>query len=117
VTELLASAPGPVVAVSDFMKAVPDQIARFIPALSADTPTGKGAAPSRARPFVTLGTDGFGRSDTREALRRFFETDEAHIVVATLGALSELGEVEPALVAKAIKEYGLDADVDDPRTR
>ena len=117
VTHLLAGAPGPVVAVSDFMKAVPDQIARFIPGLPAGTAKRKGATPSQPRPFVTLGTDGFGRSDTREALRRFFETDEAHIVVATLGALSELGEVEPALVAKAIKEYGLDADIADPRTR
>ena len=69
VTELLDDGEGPIVAVTDFMKAVPDQIARWVPA---------------GRRFVPLGTDGFGRSDTREALRRHFETDAPHVVVATL---------------------------------
>ena len=72
VTELLAG-EGPIVAVTDFMKAVPDQIARWVPA---------------GRSFTPLGTDGFGRSDTREALRRHFETDAPHVVVATLAALA-----------------------------
>ena len=76
---LLADSSGPIVAVTDFMKIVPEQVARFVP----------------DRPFVPLGTDGMGRSDTREALRRFFEVDAGHVVVAVLSALAELGEVKP----------------------
>ena len=114
VAELLATAPGPIVAVTDFMKAIPDQIARFIPAIEVTT---KKSSSSRTRPFITLGTDGFGRSDTREALRRFFETDEGHVVVAVLSGLAALGEIEPDIVDKAIKDYGLDPDLDDPRTK
>ena len=84
------------------MKAVPDQISRFVP---------------EGRSFVPLGTDGFGRSDTREALRRFFETDAASVEVAALSALASAGEIEPEVVAKAIRHHGLDADTPDPRTR
>ena len=102
VTELLGRSSGPIIAVTDFMKAVPDQIARFVP---------------DGRPFVPLGTDGFGRSDTREALRRFFETDAASVEVAALSALASAGGVEPEAVAKAIKNHGLDPDSPDPRTR
>jgi pyruvate dehydrogenase E1 component len=100
VTEQLGTTGGPIVAVTDFMAAVPDQIARWIP---------------DDRPFVSLGTDGFGRSDTREALRRFFETDAAHVVVATLSALASKGDASPDEVAKAIRHYGIDADAPDPR--
>ena len=114
VVERLSGAPGPVIAVSDFMKAVPDQIARFIPPI---TSTSKGTTITSIRPFITLGTDGFGRSDTRAALRRFFETDEAHVVVAVLSGLAATGEIEIGLVDKAIKEYGLDPELADPRTR
>ena len=114
VVERLSGTPGPVIAVSDFMKAVPDQIARFIPPI---TSTSKGTTTTSVRPFITLGTDGFGRSDTRAALRRFFETDEAHVVVAVLSGLAATGEIEVGLVDKAIKEYGLDPELDDPRTR
>jgi pyruvate dehydrogenase E1 component len=99
VTELLAG-DGPVVAVTDFMKAVPDQIARWVP---------------EGRRFVPLGTDGFGRSDTREALRRHFETDAAHVVVATLAALAADGEVKPEVVSDAIARYGIDPEAGDPR--
>ncbi|CAN5315653.1 pyruvate dehydrogenase (acetyl-transferring), homodimeric type [soil metagenome] len=88
---------GPVVSVSDSMKAVPDQIARWVQA-----------------PFVSLGTDGFGRSDTREALRRHFEVDAEHIVVATLSALAEMGEVKPETVSDAIRGYGIDPDRTTP---
>ena len=116
VTELLSHAAGPVVAVSDFMKAIPDQISRFIPPIVVEGSSKKTAA-TRPRPFITLGTDGFGRSDTREALRRFFETDEGHVVVAVLSGLAELGEVQPEVVEAAIKEYRLDPELDDPRTR
>ena len=98
VTRLLAESAGPVIAVSDFMKAVPDQVARWVP-----------------RRFRPLGTDGFGRSDTREALRRFFEIDAAHTVVATLAALAEDGTIEAPLVGNAIERYELDPDVTDPR--
>ncbi len=99
VTRALADARGPVVAVTDFMKAVPDQIARFVPA-----------------PFIPLGTDGYGRSDTREALRRFFEVDAEHIVVAVLAALAASGEAKTDEVQTAIARYGIDADAPDPRS-
>jgi len=99
VTELLADGRGPVVAVTDHMTLVPDQVGRWIP-----------------RTFVPLGTDGFGRSDTREALRRFFEIDAGHIVVATLWGLVRDGSVEAAVVRDAIERYGIDTDAPDPRT-
>ncbi|MEJ5255496.1 MAG: pyruvate dehydrogenase (acetyl-transferring), homodimeric type [Acidimicrobiales bacterium] len=102
VTERLATSTGPVIAVTDFMKAVPDQISRFVPA---------------GRRFVPLGTDGFGRSDTREVLRRFFETDAAHVEVAALSALAQDRVIDPSVVAKAIDRLGIDPDAPDPRTR
>jgi pyruvate dehydrogenase E1 component len=99
VTEALShdDATGPVVAVTDYLRAVPDQISRWV-----------------GRPFVSLGTDGFGRSDTRAALRRFFEVDAAHIVVAVLSALAQSGAGKTDEVAKAIASYGIDADATDP---
>ncbi|HUB71686.1 MAG TPA: pyruvate dehydrogenase (acetyl-transferring), homodimeric type [Acidimicrobiales bacterium] len=97
VTEALSNAEGPVIAVTDFMKAVPDQVARWVPA-----------------PFITLGTDGFGRSDTREALRRYFETDAGHIVVAALDGLRQAGEGKAEEVADAIRRYGIDPDRPSP---
>jgi pyruvate dehydrogenase E1 component len=99
VTELL-DGDGPVIAVTDFMKAVPDQIARWVP---------------QDRSFTPLGTDGFGRSDTREALRRHFEIDAPHVVAATLAALAAAGEVKPELVQDAIDRYELDPERIDPR--
>ena len=66
-------------------------------------------------PFVPLGTHGFGRSDTREALRRHFEIDAPHIVVATLSTLSQQGLVAPGVVAKAIQEFGIDPEAIEPR--
>jgi pyruvate dehydrogenase E1 component len=98
VTEALAGTEGPIVAVSDFMKAVPDQVARWVPGT-----------------FVPLGTDGFGRSDTREALRRYFETDAGHIVVATLDGLVAGGKAKAKEVEAAIAAYGIDPDAPDPR--
>ncbi len=95
VTELLADTPGPVVAVTDFMTLVPDQVARWVPA-----------------PFHVLGTDGFGRSDTREALRRWFETDGPHLVVAVLSALTDAGEAKPEQVKDAIEHYDLAGAID-----
>jgi pyruvate dehydrogenase E1 component len=93
VTDALARVDGPVVAVTEYMKAVPEQIARWVPA-----------------PFTVLGTDGYGRSDTRPALRRHFEVDAAHIVVAVLHALGKADQV-----ADAIKRYEIDPDAVDPR--
>ncbi len=98
VSRELAPGGGPVVAVSDYLKAVPDQIARFVPA-----------------PFTPLGTDGFGRSDTRSALRRHFEIDAEHVVVAVLAALAAAGEAKAEEVATAIAAYGIDPEAVDPR--
>lgn len=97
VTSKLANAGGPIVAVSDYMKLVPDQIARWVPGR-----------------FVTLGTDGFGRSDTREALRSFFEIDTAHVVVAVLSALADEGRIDRSVVTEAIVRYGINPDTPDP---
>jgi len=91
--QVLAKEQGPFVAVSDFMKLVPDQIAPWVPG-----------------GLFTLGTDGFGRSDTRAALRRFFEIDTESIVIATLYALAEKGKIKKAVVADAIKALGVDPE-------
>jgi pyruvate dehydrogenase E1 component len=96
-TVALSSASGPVLAVTDFMKAVPDQVSRWVPA-----------------PYVSLGTDGYGRSDTREKLRRHFETDTAHVVVGVLSALMQSEDAKPQEVADAIARYELDAEAVDP---
>jgi pyruvate dehydrogenase E1 component len=98
VTRALSAAGGPVVGVTDYMKMVPDQIARW--------------APGR---FLPLGTDGYGRSDTREALRRFFEVDAGHVVVAVLWALAADGRLEPERVEEAIAHYRIDPELPDPR--
>ncbi|HSQ76324.1 MAG TPA: pyruvate dehydrogenase (acetyl-transferring), homodimeric type, partial [Bacteroidota bacterium] len=93
VEEILKPETGPFVAVSDYMKLVPDQIAPWVPG-----------------GLMTLGTDGFGRSDTRPALRRFFEIDAESIVVSTLYALASRGQYEQSAVAKAIAELGIDPE-------
>ncbi|MCU1362000.1 MAG: aceE, partial [Ilumatobacteraceae bacterium] len=98
VAHVLAESSGPVVAFTDFMKIVPEQIARWLP----------------DRNFTPLGTDGMGRSDTREALRRFFEIDEGHVVVAVLSALAARGDIDADVVNKAIGEYDIDPDALDP---
>ena len=100
VASRLAEGDGPVVAVTDFMCAVPDQVARFV-----------------GRPFASLGTDGFGRSDTREALRSFFEVDAGHVVVSVLAELAASGAVPASVVAEAIAAHGIDPDVAPPWTR
>ncbi len=93
VTKHLETVGGPIVAVTDYMKAVSDQIARWVPGS-----------------FMPLGTDGFGRSDSREALRRFFEIDEAHIVATVLKSLVDQGALEPKVVLEVIERYGIDPD-------
>ncbi|MGA1743887.1 MAG: pyruvate dehydrogenase (acetyl-transferring), homodimeric type [Ilumatobacteraceae bacterium] len=98
VTELMAETTGPIVAVSDFMKIVPEQIARFVP----------------GRTFVPLGTDGMGRSDTREALRSFFETDMPNIVLAVIASLVKDGKMPSSAIGEVITKYGLDPLRVDP---
>lgn len=88
------------VAATDYVRAYPQLIAPYIDAR-----------------YVCLGTDGFGRSDTRVALRRFFEVDQASIVVATLHALAELGQIGRICVPDAIARYQLDTDAPAPWTR
>ncbi|MEM9515806.1 MAG: pyruvate dehydrogenase (acetyl-transferring), homodimeric type, partial [Actinomycetota bacterium] len=98
VAQILEASQGPIAAVTDFMAAVPEQIQRFVP----------------GRTFVPLGTDGMGRSDTREALRRFFEIDTGHVVVAVLSGLLADGHVDAATVNDAIARYDIDPDAADP---
>ena len=100
VTAKLADSAGPVVAVTDFMRAVPDQVSRWVPGR-----------------YTCLGTDGFGRSDTREALRRFFEIDAGHVVVAVLSALAEDGQLDPEVAVKAAADHGIDRDAAPSWTR
>jgi pyruvate dehydrogenase E1 component len=88
---------GPVVAATDYMRTYADQIRSFVP-----------------RRYVVLGTDGFGRSDLRVALRRFFEVDRHHVAVAALQSLAEQGLVKPSVVQGAIERFEIDADAEAP---
>jgi pyruvate dehydrogenase E1 component len=97
VSECLQAAPGVCVAASDYVKALPDSISRWFP-----------------RPLVSLGTDGFGRSDSRSALRDFFEVDARHIATATLAGLLQEKKVKPELVQKAIQEMEIDPEKVNP---
>jgi pyruvate dehydrogenase E1 component len=90
VTSTLAASAGPVVAVSDYMRAVPDQIARWVPG-----------------DYTSLGTDGFGFADTRGAARRFFNVDAQSIVAAVLEQLARRGEVKPEAAREAVARYQL----------
>jgi pyruvate dehydrogenase E1 component len=94
---ILEKEKGVFIAASDFMKMVPDQIARWVPG-----------------GLFSLGTDGFGRSDTREATRRFFEIDAESIVIATLFKLSKEKKVTAATISEAIKDLGIDPNKIDP---
>ena len=89
----------PTVAVSDYVKMVSEQIGPYVPG-----------------PYYCLGTDGFGRSDTREELRSFFEVDRYYIVLMSIKALAIEGELEKGLVEKAMKKYRLDPDKPSPIT-
>ncbi len=95
----LAKEKGAFIAVSDNMKIVPDQIAPWVPG-----------------GLTTLGTDGFGRSDTRQRLRRFFEVDAESTVIATLWALAKQGRIKPAFVQKAMKDLDVDPEKAYPQT-
>jgi pyruvate dehydrogenase E1 component len=97
VEEMLADCKGPFIAASDYMQLVPEQIARWVPGR-----------------LVTLGTDGFGRSDTREELRRHFEIDAAHIAFATLSTLARGGKITKQTIQKAAKALKIDSEKVNP---
>jgi pyruvate dehydrogenase E1 component len=97
VTGILGSDGGPIVAASDWMKVIPQMVAPWVPAT-----------------FVALGTDGFGRSDTRESLRAFFEIDAASIAAAAMSALAGEGSITAKAAATAIADLGIDPDKVDP---
>jgi pyruvate dehydrogenase E1 component len=99
VSQCLNRAPGPVVAATDYMKTFADQIRPFI-----------------FKQYIVLGTDGFGRSDTREKLRSFFEVDRYYVTVAALKALADEGTIPASTVTKAIKKYGIDPERPNPAT-
>jgi pyruvate dehydrogenase E1 component len=102
VEKMLKERPaGPVVAASDYMKTFAEQIRPFIP---------------RDRTYRVLGTDGFGRSDSRAKLRHFFEVNRNFVVIAALKALVDQGEGKPKAVADAIRKYGIDPEKTDPTT-
>jgi pyruvate dehydrogenase E1 component len=97
VARVLGADGGPVVAATDWIKTLPDMVAPWVPA-----------------PYLVLGTDGFGRSDTREALRDHFEIDAPNIAAAALSGLARAGAYDPAAAVAAIRELGIDPDGGDP---
>ena len=96
-TQQLSQAQGPFIAATDYQKAHTDQLREFIPG-----------------EFTVLGTDGFGRSDTRAQLRQHFEVNREHIALATMKALADRGEVERETVAQALTKWGIDAEKPNP---
>ena len=99
ITQTLRGAPGPFVAASDYMKVLPEALAKWV-----------------SGQLVALGTDGFGRSENRAALRDFFEVDAKHIVLATLGALAREKKLSLDLVKQAIRDLAIDAEKLNPAT-
>ena len=99
VAECLSGAEGPVISSTDYMKSFADQIRNFVP-----------------QRFVSLGTDGYGRSDSREALRSFFEVDRYYVVLAALKALADEGKLPASKAAEAIKKYKIDTSRPNPTT-
>ena len=97
VTRLLQDSQGPVIAATDHVRALAEQIRAYVP-----------------RRYVVLGTDGFGRSDTRAALRHFFEVDRHWIAIAALKALADDGTLPAPRVAEAIRKYGIDPAKPNP---
>ena len=98
----LEGTEGPVIASTDYVRNFVEQVRAYLP---------------EERDMIVLGTDGYGRSDTREALRSFFEVDRYHVVVAALDALAKEGKIKPSTVAEAIAKYGIDADAVSPTKR
>ena len=99
ITQVLGDDDAPVVSSTDYMKTYSDQVREYVPAT-----------------FVALGTDGFGRSDTREKLREFFEVGKRYVAIAALHALARDGKMDAVTVAKAVQQYGIDPDKPNPAT-
>jgi pyruvate dehydrogenase E1 component len=99
VTRCLADAPGVFVAASDYVKALPDSIDRWLP-----------------RRLHALGTDGYGRSESRASLREFFEVDYRYVVVAALAALARDGRLDASIVSQAIKAHNINPEKTSPAT-
>jgi pyruvate dehydrogenase E1 component len=97
IEQTLAEREGPFIAATDYMKTVADQIRQWVPG-----------------PYTVLGTDGFGRSDSRAELRRFFEVDRHYVVVAALKALSDEGKIDAQTVNKAMQNFGIDPEKSNP---
>jgi pyruvate dehydrogenase E1 component len=99
ITQCLADTKGPVIATTDYMRNYAEQVRKYIPGR-----------------YEVLGTDGFGRSDSRAALRDFFEVDANYVTIAALKALVDEGEMEASVVSDAIKKYGVDIGKPNPMT-
>ena len=99
ITKCLDNTNGPIIASTDYMRNYAEQVRKYVP-----------------RRYEVLGTDGFGRSDSREALRDFFEVDSSYVVVAALKALADDGEIDKSKVAEAISKYGINIDKPNPMT-
>ncbi|MDE3131133.1 MAG: pyruvate dehydrogenase (acetyl-transferring), homodimeric type, partial [Acidobacteriota bacterium] len=106
-TEQLSGRQGPVIASTDYIRTYPDQIRGWV--------DGAGSG-GKSRTYRVLGTDGFGRSDYRRALRSFFEVDRHHVVVAALKALADDGVIDAKQVAAAIARYEIDPSAPMPTT-
>jgi pyruvate dehydrogenase E1 component len=102
VEQQLSGRRGPVIASTDYIRAVPDQIRQWVDRAGLS--------------FRVLGTDGYGRSDYRKALRRFFEVDRYYVTVAALSELAAAGKLKPSVVADAIAKYEIDVDAPMPTT-
>jgi pyruvate dehydrogenase E1 component len=89
---------GPVIAATDYMKLFAEQIRQWVP----------------SKDFKVLGTDGFGRSDSRKKLRHFFEVDRHFVVLAALEALADRGDIEPKVVSEAIAKFGINPEKRNP---
>src|SRR4029078_3205392 len=97
VSQAFADSQGPIIAASDYLKVLPDLIDRWLP-----------------RGLVSLGTDGFGRSESRASLRNHFEVDERFVTVATLAALAPDKQIDPKIVADAIKQFDINPEKVNP---
>jgi pyruvate dehydrogenase E1 component len=99
VTQALQASEGPVIAATDYMRTYADQIRAYMP---------------KDRHYRVLGTDGFGRSDTRAKLREFFEVNRYFVTVAALKSLADAGSIDASVVAKAVQKYGIDPNKPNP---
>ena len=99
ITECLNETAGPIVVATDYMRTFAEQVRAFVP---------------KGRSYKVLGTDGFGRSDSRAKLREFFEVNRYFVVIAALKTLADEGAISAAVVAQAIAKYGIDAEKPNP---